>query len=431
LKHYALIPAKERSSRCPNKNWRPFQGDKNLVEFLISRIPDNFFDKIILSTDKEIEFESDKISIHTRDRSLATTESPVNDTIQSVIEAYNLKKSAYIWLLNPTSPFRTSEDFYKIRHQLEIEKPGSILSVVKIHPFIWKDGQPLFDTAYPRKNTQEFYETYSLENGQFLVFRTGEFLRTKTWYAPDTRLFVQSRHDTLIDIDTEEDFLEAQKIARLSGYTETLKNETLAIDDIFPEPVKDHIQLVFNHFRRYTLAMEDLHISKKDTVVDASCGLGYGSYILSLHAKRVFGLDINHEYLEKARTIFGNGSIGWHTYDEFDKMVRQKDTGTINKIVCIETIEHMPQHEMIEFYNRLRSYLNPGGDMYMTIPLGNNRPSEYNKYHLNEPSIDQVYLLFESHFSSVHFKISRFVNSFGYETKFCFVLLNGYRGELQ
>jgi CMP-N-acetylneuraminic acid synthetase len=429
LKHYALIPAKERSSRCPNKNWRHFQGNKNLVEFLISRIPDNFFERIILSTDKEIEPESDKISLHVRDRSLATTESPVNDTIQSVIKAYNLEKSAYIWLLNPTSPFRTDEDFHKIRQQLETEKPGSILSVTKIHPFIWKDGRPLFDTVYPRKNTQEFLETYSIENGQFIVFKTEEFSRTKTWYTTDICLFVQTRHDTLIDIDTEEDFREAQKIARLSGNTENLKNETLAIDDIFPEPVKDHIQLVFNHFRRYTLALEDLHISKKDTVIDASCGLGYGSYILSLHANKVFGLDINQEYLEKARTIFGTGSIGWHTYNEFDGMVQRKNTGIINKIVCIETIEHMPQPEMIEFYNRLRSYLHPGGDMYLTIPLGDNRPSEYNKYHLNEPSIDQVYFLFESHFSSVHFKISSFVNSFGYETRFCFVLLNGYHGE--
>lgn len=211
--HYALIPAKAESSRCDNKNWRHFIGDNSLVTYLISIIPFNFFEKIILSTDKRDFEPRERIIVHHRDKSLAAKESPVNDLIIVIINEYKLQKNSYIWLLNPTSPFRVQEDFFKIRKIIEEKSCLSVISVAKLNPFIWKDSQPLFETKYPRKNTQDFTTEYFVENGQFIVFKVSTFLRNKTWYSYDLFQYRQAGIKKLVDIDTEEDFQDAQKLA--------------------------------------------------------------------------------------------------------------------------------------------------------------------------------------------------------------------------
>lgn len=212
-KHYALIPAKSDSSRCADKNWRRFVLQDNLVEHLIKSIPGNVFDLIILSTDKTGVKMMDGVTVHHRARRLATPGSPVNDLIAAIIAEYDLPEDGYIWLLNPTSPFRRKKDFLRIRKMLLEKSPGSVISAVKINPFIWKGEKSLFDTCYPRKNTQDIDAEYYVENGQFIVFRVEDFLKTGSWYFDATILFKQEGFKALIDIDTEEDFLDAQKLA--------------------------------------------------------------------------------------------------------------------------------------------------------------------------------------------------------------------------
>lgn len=212
IKNYALIPAKLLSSRCIDKNWRNFISGNNLVTHLISIIPDDFFDSVILSTDKPDVVPYNNITIHYRDKSLATKESPVNDLISIIISDYKLSEDGYIWLLNPTSPFRKQEDFFKIKMILETENIASVISASEINPFIWRDNTPMFDTKYPRKNTQDFTTKYYMENGQFIVFRVREFLKSKTWHGDNTILYKQKSVMQFVDIDTEEDFLEAQAI---------------------------------------------------------------------------------------------------------------------------------------------------------------------------------------------------------------------------
>lgn len=212
VKNYALIPAKAISSRCANKNWKKFVSGHNLVTYLISIIPQNIFDMVILSTDKENVGPIKNVTIHHRPKKLATIKSPVNDLISVIIDEYDLPKDGYMWLLNPTSPFRTKKDFYKIYDLLRNKKPASVVSGTRINPFIWRNSNPLFDTGYPRKNMQDFKTEYYVENGQFFVFRIADFLKYKTWYFNSTLLFKQSGVKTMLDIDTEWDFSEAQKL---------------------------------------------------------------------------------------------------------------------------------------------------------------------------------------------------------------------------
>lgn len=213
MKQYALVPAKDKSSRCINKNWRDFALNKNLVEYTISTIPQEIFDLVILSTDKADIKPIDNVIIHRRPAKLATKESPVNDLVSDIIKEYKLEKDGYIWILNPTSPFRTKEDFLNIHKMILNKEPSSVISGFKVNPFFWKDDKPMFETAYPRKNTQDFDVEYHIENGQFFVFRVQDFIDTKTWYSDTSLLYRQSGTRATVDIDTEEDFLEARKLA--------------------------------------------------------------------------------------------------------------------------------------------------------------------------------------------------------------------------
>jgi len=204
---------------------------------------------------------------------------------------------------------------------------------------------------------------------------------------------------------------------------ETLKNETLLIKSIIREPLKDHIKLLYNHFVRYSTAIRKLEISKNDTVIDASCGYGYGSYILSWHAKEVLGLDNNSGYLYNAKEIFGGEKIRFCKYEELGELMNTNKITKVNKIVCIETYEHLTPSESNTFVQKLLNYLQTGGNMFLTVPLGKNEPSSYNKYHLFEPSIDYMYNLFSGYFKKIIFEISTFRNSYGHDTKYCMMTL--------
>jgi len=425
-KHIALIPAKEYSSRCENKNWKSFVHGQNIVEYLLSTLPEGIYDKIIVSTDKQDVTFQQGVEVHRREKRLSSKQSPVNDLIQVIIDEYDLSDEDYVWLLNPTSPFRDKTDFFKLQRLLMSNQYDSLISVSTINPFIWQDSRPLFDTHYPRKNTQDFGTKYGVENGQFIIFKVSLFKATRSWYSDKTCLYSQDLLTAFVDIDSEQDFALARLLAHLESThpVETIKNETLQIDLIVNYPHKEHVGLLYNHFSRYDRAIGSLKINSNDIVIDASCGLGYGSYILSLKAKHVYGLDVNVDNLEKAKALFSNFNLKFLTYNDFKQALKTNRCNNADKIISIETFEHIPKNDINGFINSILSFLKPGGSMFLTAPLGNNGPSPYNEYHLNEPSIDVLYDLLHTHFKIFHLDISTFRNSFGYNTKYCMITLN-------
>lgn len=209
--------------------------------------------------------------------------------------------------------------------------------------------------------------------------------------------------------------------------TDTIKCETLLVDRIIRAPVKEHVQLLANHFRRYDLAASKMAICSTDCIIDASCGNGYGSYILSLRAKKVFGLDINNDYLNAARRVFKNRNLYFYNYRIFDKLSNLKKVPKADKIVCIETFEHISKDDIGYFLMRLLSYLRDNGDMFLTAPLGDNKPCAYNKFHLNKPSIDYLNGIFRPLFRKIDFETNKFIDSFGHNSIYCYVTMSNFK----
>jgi len=215
LKHYALIPAKSNSRRCLNKNWRNFLGGRSLVDFALDTIPPGFFEQVIVSTDKENYKAVPGVSVHRRNRSLAAGDSCVKGLINLIIKVCALEDKDYLWLLNPTSPFRMENDYMKIRKIIDSEFPPALVSVVKIIPYIWKNSRPLFAYKGRRRNTEDFKEKFAVENGMFYVMNIGHFKKNNSWYGKGVKLYNQDDLWSSVDIDTDDDFMQAQKIGKL------------------------------------------------------------------------------------------------------------------------------------------------------------------------------------------------------------------------
>ena len=199
---------------------------------------------------------------------------------------------------------------------------------------------------------------------------------------------------------------------------EIKKGETLLLPDRIKDPIQQNVELFFNHFGRYYHAAKLLAVSEQDVVVDASCGCGYGSCGLAKKAKRVYGLDVNWGYLSIARENLKLPNLEFFPYEDFYRLHVKAD-----KIVCIETFEHMSQASGIDFLNRLVGCLKDTGSMLLTTPLGQDGPSEYNPFHCFEPSMGTLHDILSRFFGNIQVEMDTFTNSFGHVCKFASVVL--------
>lgn len=197
------------------------------------------------------------------------------------------------------------------------------------------------------------------------------------------------------------------------------KGETLIVNEFIHEPIKENVRIFYNHFGRYFYAEKVLNIKKTDTVLDCSAGTGYGTYSLAQKALFVYGLDINQTYIDIAKKYLQASNVIYDTYENFFKNPKIK----ANKIIMIETFEHIEQNEIKQFIDKLLVHLIRNGKMFITFPIGQNKESEYNKFHVNEPSIDFVYDIFSKYFIKIDIEINKFTNCYGHECQYCFMIL--------
>lgn len=426
LAHVAIIPAKSHSSRCPDKNWRPFAGGPCLVDRTAAELPTGLFARVIVSTDRDGYEPPAGCTLHRRPAALATVDADVQALLPVLIENYSLYDK-WIWLLNPTAPFRRAADFDAIRRLLDAGAPA-VVSVTPVGPFVWRGDAPQFPTGGRRPNTQDLPRDLSAENGMFYVFRGADFLRHGTWYVPGVRSYMQTSPLSRLDIDTPEDFEEAERLAEFgfaAGSTDLMRQETLAVERLIAAPRAAHVTLLANHFRRYFAAIEALAITPSDRVIDASCGKGYGAHLLAQHAGHVVGLDVSAANLACAKREFAGERVEFCTYDAYFGSPRPP----ADKLVCIETLEHLPRVEAPAFVRRVLKTLRPGGDAFFTFPLGEDRPSEVNPHHLNEPRLESAHGLLVPHFRTAEYRIATRVDSFGALAQFCCATLRGRLGE--
>jgi len=219
-----IIPARAGSTRIANKNIRVL-GGRPLIEWTIEAAHNaNCLGSLIVSTDSE-EIAATARSAGAdvpwlRSKLLATETADVVDAVLEVLERIELSGSVMpdgVLLLQPTSPFRTSDS---IRGACEAFAQGCGRSVVSVrpardHPAWCKtiDEQGYIQLAVPEnrvsQRSQDLPPVYAI-NGAIYISTPKTLRSERSFYSAQTIAFVMHSQIEGLDIDTPDDWMIAE-----------------------------------------------------------------------------------------------------------------------------------------------------------------------------------------------------------------------------
>jgi len=168
-------------------------------------------------------------------------------------------------------------------------------------------------------------------------------------------------------------------------------------DVSYPErivPDEESPGIVALHLKRYLFAAAYC-VGK--AVLDAACGVGYGSAELGRVASRVVGVDVDPETIAYARSRYGGANVEFETMDVSSLRVADD---SFDVVVSFETIEHVADAET--FLREVTRVLRPNGTLVVSTP---NAPrtttSPDNPYHRVEFARADFEALLSAHFGDV------------------------------
>jgi len=166
------------------------------------------------------------------------------------------------------------------------------------------------------------------------------------------------------------------------------------------------MRIAQEHLARYNFALGILEEHGCKTVLDAACGSGYGTWLLSQNGFQTSGADISKEAIEAAWDLNNvNGKrfscISLDNPDE-SELLRN---GQFDAIVSFETIEHLQNPDkFLEWVKRKT-------DLFIfSLPI--NQPSEFHLtvYPTAQDAVNQI----KKHFKNLAVFSQEFMNFYGY-----------------
>jgi SAM-dependent methyltransferase len=118
--------------------------------------------------------------------------------------------------------------------------------------------------------------------------------------------------------------------------------------------------IVALHRKRYEFA---LPYCEGREVLDAGCGVGYGTAVLAPHARRVVGVDLDPAAIAYARSRYGADNV---EFREGDVQALDLADASFDAVCSFETIEHVPDRDA--FLAEMRRLLRPGGTFLVSTP---------------------------------------------------------------
>lgn len=124
-------------------------------------------------------------------------------------------------------------------------------------------------------------------------------------------------------------------------------------------------------------------------VLDAACGVGYGSYLMSKNpdVEKITAVDINEDAIRNAKEHFSRDNI------EFLNMQQGilEIVGNFDILVSLETIEHLPNPKV------LRDMVERCSIKEVIISFPKKKTTHYNKYHLWDYTCEDILRIFDSY----------------------------------
>jgi len=124
-------------------------------------------------------------------------------------------------------------------------------------------------------------------------------------------------------------------------------------------PYKWDVGINGPHITRYYLSAGWVY--PHETVLDAACCTGYGSHILSYHAKNVIGIEVDEGCIVAANDQWKRDNIEYRVGD-----LNTIELPEVDVAVTIETVEHLD--DMHHFINELKKKVKRL--IIVTVPLG-------------------------------------------------------------
>ena len=149
-------------------------------------------------------------------------------------------------------------------------------------------------------------------------------------------------------------------------------------------PTNANLDTSVNHIIRYQFAKKIM----KGKCLDAACGAGYGTYLLSEnHNADVVGIDIEESaVLWASKAYAGNKNLYFEVKDIY---ATEYQEASFETIASFETLEHLP--ELDNYFKEIHRILSHEGIAIFSVPdwHTNNGAGNINKYHLNELTFEQ------------------------------------------
>lgn len=159
------------------------------------------------------------------------------------------------------------------------------------------------------------------------------------------------------------------------------------VDEIRPGSYDAHsFKNEYSYLCYIALYQFAMNFCQNKTVLDAACGLGYGSYLLAREAKAVTGIEIVSSNIEFAEENYKKDNLNFVVADATATDFKDDQ---YDVVVSIETFEHIPPDKALRFLREFKRVLNPDGILVISTP---NRDVysqiSHTPDHVNELNVD-------------------------------------------
>ncbi|SMG46602.1 glycosyltransferase [Paenibacillus aquistagni] len=159
------------------------------------------------------------------------------------------------------------------------------------------------------------------------------------------------------------------------------------------------------HLQRYASVTS---LVKDKVVIDAACGEGYGTKILSNYASKVIGIDISSEAIRHAKNKYSQDNIEF-----IEGSIERLDlpSGSVDVFISFETIEHVDETTQHSFLNEIKRVLKHDGILVISTPEKSrytDARSYINPFHVKEFYEAEFHEFLGRYFSHINFYFQGF-----------------------